>query len=405
MPDPLVHRMDVNHNSIKIITIGVMGGGQLGRMLAHAAQRLGMRVVVLDPQLECPAAQAADHHIQAAYDDNDALDELARICDAITTEFENVPAPSLLRLAQSKPVRPSAKAVAIAQDRLEEKLFFQQQGIDTARFWALERHLAESAQEALDRCREAVFPAILKTRRLGYDGKGQLPVESFEQLASAWDALSQVACLLEERLSLRFELSVILVRDQTGQVAVYPAIENRHRNGILERSDFPAPRDREVAEKARDLAAQVASGLEYEGVLCLEFFVVGQTDDPSGWRLLANEMAPRPHNSGHVTIDACAVSQFEQQARVLAGLPMGDCEAKSKACLLNLLGDHWFDQQGRWREPDWQRLLAIEGLHLHLYGKRQAKPGRKMGHISVCATSQSTLDERVAYVISLLERS
>ncbi|NBT64300.1 MAG: 5-(carboxyamino)imidazole ribonucleotide synthase [Betaproteobacteria bacterium] len=379
MPDPLVHRMDVNHNPIKIITIGVMGGGQLGRMLAHAAQRLGMRVVVLDPQLECPAAQAADHHIQAAYDDNDALDELARICDAITTEFENVPAPSLLRLAQSKPVRPSAKAVAIAQDRLEEKLFFQQQGIDTARFWALERHLAESAQEALDRCREAVFPAILKTRRLGYDG------------------LSQVACLLEERLSLRFELSVILVRDQTGQVAVYPAIENRHRNGILERSDFPAPRDREVAEKARDLAAQVASGLDYEGVLCLEFFVVGQTDDPSGWRLLANEMAPRPHNSGHVTIDACAVSQFEQQARVLAGLPMGDCEAKSKACLLNLLGDHWFDQQGRWREPDWQRLLAIEGLHLHLYGKRQAKPGRKMGHIS--------LDERVAYVISLLERS
>ena len=209
-------------------SIGVMGGGQLGRMLAHAAQRLGMRVTVLDPQADCPAAQVADAHIQAAYDDDQALDALAMRCDAITTEFENVPAHSLVRLAQSKPVRPSADAVAIAQDRLLEKQFFLKQGIATAAFWQLDKPADASHRASIEACHDARFPAILKTRRLGYDGKGQINVPNHESLSKAWAELGYVDCLLEERLDLRFELSVVLARSRGGELRVYQAIENIH---------------------------------------------------------------------------------------------------------------------------------------------------------------------------------
>ncbi|NBQ77746.1 MAG: 5-(carboxyamino)imidazole ribonucleotide synthase [Betaproteobacteria bacterium] len=358
---------------LKARSIGVMGGGQLGRMLAHAAQRLGMTVTVLDPQADCPAGQAADAHLQAAYDDHRALDELASRCDAITTEFENVPAPSLIRLAQHKPVRPSAAAVAIAQDRLLEKQYFREQGIDTALFWSLEGVGELDRDASIDACREANFPAILKTRRLGYDGKGQLDVPDFGSLPGAWAALGHEDCLLEERLDLRVELSVVLARSRDAELSVYPAIENIHTRGILDRSYFPARCDARLASRAAELAARLA--------------------------------APRPHNSGHVTMDACAISQFEQQARVLAGFPLGSSEHHAYACLINLLGERWFDRAGNYCEPDWARLLAIEGLHLHLYGKREPRLGRKMGHINLCASSEALVDQTLVQVIGILERS
>lgn len=386
-------------------SIGVMGGGQLGRMLAHAAQRLGMRVTVLDPQADCPAAQVADAHIQAAYDDDQALDALAMRCDAITTEFENVPAHSLVRLAQSKPVRPSADAVAIAQDRLLEKQFFLKQGIATAAFWQLDKPADASHRASIEACHDARFPAILKTRRLGYDGKGQINVPNHESLSKAWAELGYVDCLLEERLDLRFELSVVLARSRGGELRVYQAIENIHHQGILALSYFPARSHPEFAKQAEALAAKLANGLDYQGVLCVEFFVVGPLDDPRQWHIVANEMAPRPHNSGHITMDACAVSQFEQQARVLAEFPLGDSSAHAYACLINLLGDRWFDREGRYREPDWAGLLAIKGLHLHLYGKHEARVGRKMGHINLCATSEALVDRALEKALKVLERS
>ena len=390
---------------LKARSIGVMGGGQLGRMLAHAAQRLGMTVTVLDPQADCPAGQAADAHLQAAYDDHRALDELASRCDAITTEFENVPAPSLIRLAQHKPVRPSAAAVAIAQDRLLEKQYFREQGIDTALFWSLEGVGELDRDASIDACREANFPAILKTRRLGYDGKVQLDVPDFGSLPGAWAALGHEDCLLEERLDLRVELSVVLARSRDAELSVYPAIENIHTRGILDRSYFPARCDARLASRAAELAARLAHGLDYQGVLCVEFFVVGPVGDSRQWKLVANEMAPRPHNSGHVTMDACAISQFEQQARVLAGFPLGSSEHHAYACLINLLGERWFDRAGNYCEPDWARLLAIEGLHLHLYGKREPRLGRKMGHINLCASSEALVDQTLVQVIGILERS
>ena len=389
---------------LKRFTIGVMGGGQLGRMLAHAAQALGMRVIVLDPQLEAPAAQVADQHVQASYDDAQALDVLAASCDAVTTEFENVPAQSLKRLAHQRPVCPSAEAVAIAQDRWLEKSFFEKQGLAIARCVSLEVDADGDWQKALEPGRTMAFPAILKTRRLGYDGKGQIVVQSHDDLQAAWAELGGVECVLEVCLDLQVELSVVLARGQDGEVRVYPPIENIHHKGILSRSYFPARRAKGLTDEAMMSATQVALGLDYQGVLCVEFFVVGPAEDESQWRLIANEMAPRPHNSGHVTLDACAISQFEQQARVLAGLPLGRTEPHARACLLNLLGECWFDSKGRFREPDWKTLLSIDGLHLHLYGKHEARVGRKMGHITICADSDALLDEAVDRALRILER-
>jgi len=390
---------------LKRFTIGVMGGGQLGRMLAQAAQVLGMRVIVLDPQAEGPASQVADQHMQAAYDDPAALDRFAEACDAITTEFENVPALSLKQIARDKPVCPAADAVAIAQDRWCEKSFFSAQQLPTAPFALLALDGHGNTDAALQACRHVPFPAILKTRRLGYDGKGQLTVKCFENLSKAWAELGFVDCVLEERLDLQVELSVVLARGRNGQIRVYPPIENLHRHGILARSYFPSRRAKRLAPEAIERASRLAEALDYHGVLCVEFFVVGPPDDEGHWQLLANEMAPRPHNSGHVTLDACSVSQFEQQARVLAGLPLGITEPHAAACLLNLLGECWFDHDGHLCEPDWAKLLAIDGLHLHLYGKHEARIGRKMGHITICASSEALVDDSVAMALSILDRS
>ncbi len=348
--------------------LGVLGGGQLGRMFVHAAQAMGYKVCVLDPQPDCPAAQAADAHIVAAYDDMEGLTALAAKVRAVTTEFENVPAQSLRFLAQSLPVSPSADAVAIAQDRRKEKAFFIANGLPVGAHAVI-----ESERAVIEGVR---FPAILKTAMLGYDGKGQKTLESAPQVWEAWRAFGGVPCVLEERITLAREVSVIVARNASGQSAVFPLQENQHRDGILDLTIVPARVDDALAQSALALGVKVADALNYVGVLCIELFV-----SQSG-ELLVNEIAPRPHNSGHYTIEACECSQYAQQVRALVGAPMGSTRLTSPAVMVNLLGDAWAAS-----EPSWARVLAISGASLHLYGKADAKPGRKMGHVTCTADS------------------
>ena len=370
--------------------LGVLGGGQLGRMFAHAAQRLGFRVCVLDPAPDSPAGAVAERQIVAAYDDPPSLDRMASLCAALTTEFENVPAASLERLALHRPVRPDARAVAIAQDRIREKAFVSSCGVEVAPHAGLS-HAGDLAAAAAD-----LFPGILKTARLGYDGKGQVPVAAPSALAAAWQSLHSVACVLERRLPLRRELSVIVARGADAAKAVFPVCENEHRGGILARTWMPARIDAASARAARDIAVRIADGLQYVGVLCVEMF---ELDDG---RVVVNEIAPRPHNSGHATIDACASSQFDQQARALAGLPLGDPELLCPAVMLNLMGELWLDDQDRLREPPWERVLAVPGACLHLYGKAEPRAGRKMGHVTVLGESMAQAERRAAEVARVL---
>lgn len=353
--------------------LGLLGGGQLGRMFAHAAQSLGFRVCVLDPTADCPTGQVADEQIVAAYDDAAALEHLARRCRAVTTEFENVPASALSRLAERLPVAPAADAVAIAQDRSLEKRFIAAQQIPVA------PHAVIARIDDFRAVDPTLLPGILKTARLGYDGKGQVPVASAEAAREAWSRLNGVTCVLEKALRLRQEVSCVVARHASGESATFALAENEHRHGILAASIAPARIAPELEKQARHYARRIADALGYVGVLCVEFFVV---DESGSTRLLVNEIAPRPHNSGHYTIDACVTSQFEQQARLLAGLPVGSTAQMAGAVMLNLLGDLWFDE-GRLREPDWAAVLGVPGAKLHLYGKAEARPGRKMGHVTV----------------------
>jgi 5-(carboxyamino)imidazole ribonucleotide synthase len=355
--------------------LGLLGGGQLGRMFCHAAQALGYRVCVLDPGADSPAGAVADRHLRADYLDAAALDELARSCRAATTEFENVPAQALERLARAIVVSPDAAAVAIAQDRIAEKAFVRGAGVDVAPYCPV------STEADLLAAEDALFPAILKSARLGYDGKGQARVADRAAALEAFRAFGGVPCVLEKRLALALELSVVVARGFDGQARAWPVSENEHRGGILAVSTVPARVDAEVARRATEATLGIAARLGYVGVLCVEFFLL---DDGS---LVVNEMAPRPHNSGHYTIDACVTSQFEQQARVLAGLPLGDTRALSPSVMLNLLGDCWFADGGAAREPDWACVLRHPGAKLHLYGKAEARPGRKMGHVTVLGES------------------
>jgi 5-(carboxyamino)imidazole ribonucleotide synthase len=347
-------------------TLGVLGGGQLGRMFTLQARTMGYRVVVLDPAAESPAGAVANHHIQAPYDDPRALSELSSSCAAITTEFENVPAASLDILARSSLVRPPVEAVATAQDRIAEKTYLQSHGIPTARFQAV-RNIGElnAAVAVLH------MPALLKTSRLGYDGKGQELVRSPEGAVRAFERLGRVPCVLEERLTLETELSVVLARGADGDVAPFPVAENRHENGILETSVVPARIPDALAREARELATGLAEEMEYVGVLGVELFVANRG------RLLVNEMAPRPHNSGHYTLDACSADQFEQQLRALCGLPLAKPWLLSPVAMINLLGDLW-----NGGEPRWEEALKRPGVRLHLYGKAEPRPGRKMGHLN-----------------------
>jgi 5-(carboxyamino)imidazole ribonucleotide synthase len=350
-------------------TVGMLGGGQLGRMFTLRARSMGYGVVVLDPDPLSPAGLVADRHLRAEYTDEAALDTLAAACPAITTEFENVPAATLERLARTSIVRPPVGALAIAQDRIAEKRFLHESGFATARFRSV-----QSASE-LDSAVAAIrSPALLKTSRLGYDGKGQAAVTDGPSGRAAFERFGGVACVLEERLTLETELSVVLARGEDGAVAAFPVGENRHRDGILETTVVPARVPEGLAEEARALAIAVAERMAYVGVLGVELFVA------NGGRLFVNEMAPRPHNSGHYTMDACAVDQFEQQLRALCGLPLGEPRLLTPAAMINLLGDLWAHGEPRWAEA-----LRRPGVRLYLYGKAAPRPGRKMGHLTCLA--------------------
>ena len=350
-------------------TVGVLGGGQLGRMFTLQANAMGYRVIVLDPDPNSPAGAVAYHHLCAPYDDENALAQLARGCAAVTTEFENVPAAALARLARTSIVRPPIEAVATAQDRIAEKTYFQGRGLATAEFRPVQTRQDLAAALAL-----VPLPAILKTSRFGYDGKGQADVRSESEAHAAFERFGQVPCILEQRMPLERELSVIVARGTDGSIATFPVAENRHENGILETSLVPARISDRLAGEARNVAAAIAEGMEYVGVLGIELFLI------RGDRLLVNEMAPRPHNSGHYTMDACSVSQFEQQLRALCGLPLAQPWLLSPVAMINLLGDLWADG-----EPRWEEALRRPGVRLHLYGKAEARPGRKMGHLNCLA--------------------
>ncbi|WDD95156.1 5-(carboxyamino)imidazole ribonucleotide synthase [Burkholderia sp. FERM BP-3421] len=367
--------------------LGMVGGGQLGRMFCFAAQAMGYRVAVLDPDPTSPAGTVADRHLRAAYDDEAALAELAQLCEAVSTEFENVPAASLDLLARSTFVAPAGRCVAIAQDRIAEKRFIAASGVPVAPHVAIESdaQLAALTDAELD----AVLPGILKTARLGYDGKGQARVRTAQDVRDAHAALRGVPCVLEKRLALEYEVSALVARGADGRSAVFPLAQNTHHDGILSLTVVPAPAaDDALAETARQAAVRIADALDYVGVLCVEFFVLADGS------LVANEMAPRPHNSGHYTVDACATSQFEQQVRAMTRLPLGDARQHSPATMLNILGDIWFDgdPDGPAVTPPWDRVAAMPAARLHLYGKEEARVGRKMGHVNFTAP---TLDEAV----------
>ena len=367
-------------------TLGVVGGGQLGRMFVHAAQRMGYATAVLDPDAASPAGRVAESQVRTGYDDEAGLDALAGRCAAVTTEFENVPATALEYLAGRLPVAPAASSVAVCQDRALEKAHFERCGVPCVPHAPIESQAQLDAVDA-----RALLPGILKTARLGYDGKGQVTVADRAALDAAWQGtLGGAPCVLERRLELAFELSVIVARGGDGRMVHLPVQQNLHRDGILAVTQVPAP-DVSPALAAQAVAAahSIAESLGHVGVLCVEFFAVraeaGDTAADGGIRLLVNEMAPRPHNSGHHSLDACDLSQFDLQVRALAGAPLVAPRLHSAAVMLNLLGELW--PAGDGAQPDWARLLALPGTHLHLYGKAGPRPGRKMGHLTVTAAT------------------
>ena len=366
--------------STRETTLGVMGGGQLGRMFVHAAQRLGYFTAVLDADPVSPAGRVSHHHIRTGYTDADGLAQLAEVSCAITTEFENVPAAALATLAETRPVAPAASAVAIAQDRAQEKAHFVRCGVPVA------PHAVIETEAQLAAVADNLLPGILKTARMGYDGKGQVRVATRAELAAAWADLQRVPCVLEKMLPLALECSVIVARGADGSCVNLPVQRNLHRGGILAVTEvFEGNIAPDLAKRAVAATKSVADGLGYVGVLCVEFFVLepASPEAQALGGLVVNEMAPRPHNSGHYSIEACDVSQFELQVRTMAGLPLTQPRQHSPSIMLNLLGDLW-PAVG---EPDWAAVLALPGTHLHLYGKAKAAPGRKMGHLTITAAT------------------
>ncbi len=371
--------------------LGLLGGGQLGRMFCHAAQALGYRVMVLDPAAEGPAADVADKHIKADYDDKVGLIKLAEHTRAVTTEFENVPADSLAYLASQLRVTPGARAVEVVQDRIAEKTFIAGLGV------AVAPHRAVRVAADLDTAPANLFPGILKVARLGYDGKGQARVKTKEEAVAAFESFEEVPCVLEAMLDLKEELSVIMARGLNGECAVFPVARNVHHEGILAVTvvdNFVS----EFAKPATDAAIAIANGLDYVGVLCVEFFVL------QDGQLLVNEIAPRPHNSGHYTMNSCATSQFEQQARVMAGMPLGSTELFAPVVMLNVLGDVWYPGSGDLQvEPDWAAVLKLPRTSLHLYGKAEARRARKMGHINCTGATLADAVDTANHIVHLLK--
>ncbi len=388
------------------MTLGVMGGGQLGRMFVQAAQAMGYFTAVLDPDPASPAGLVAHFHIDTPYDDEQGLAQLMQRCDAITTEFENVPAPALVTLGAHRPVAPAANCVAVAQDRIQEKAHFVQcgpiSGVYPAPYAAIE------TPELLAAVPADLLPGIVKTARLGYDGKGQIRVKDHAELAAAWEQLGRVPCVLEKLMPLQSECSVIVARGADGQAVAFPVQKNTHRDGILAITEvFEGAVPAGLAARAQASTVAIAHHLSYVGVLCVEYFVVD--NGAGGSDLIVNEMAPRPHNSGHYTQNACDISQFEAQVRALAGLPLPTPRQHSPAIMVNLLGDLWFHPNGVRAQaseqpvsPPWAQVLALPGTHLHLYGKLSARKGRKMGHLNITGASVAEVRDTAAKALALL---
>ncbi len=376
--------------------LGVMGGGQLGRMFAHAAQAMGYKVAVLEPAADCPAGQVAERLINAGYADANGLAELAQACVAVTTEFENVPADSMAWLGERAFVAPAASCVSIAQDRIAEKRFFVECAPSSGVMPAPHKTIASHAD--IDAIDDDLLPGILKTVRMGYDGKGQVRVRTRDDVRAAFDAMKGVTCLLEKMLPLAYEVSVLTARGYDGASVVYPIAENVHRDGILFTTTVPGPNVSDAcAKQAQDAARAIVNQLGYVGVLCIEFFVLADGT------LVVNEMAPRPHNSGHYTIDACITSQFAQQVRAMARLPLGDVRQHSPAVMLNILGDVWFEGDSDTpREPAWDRVLALPGANLHLYGKDDPRRARKMGHVTFVAPTLEQAQDSLRQACAIL---
>jgi 5-(carboxyamino)imidazole ribonucleotide synthase len=360
-------------------TLGVLGSGQLGRMFTIAARRMGYRVHTFSPDEDTPTGQVADAEVTAAYEDLDALRAFARRVDVVTFEFENVPTEAIDAVAAMVPVRPSALALHTAQQRAREKTFLADRGFPTAPF-----RRASTLDELWNAVATIGSPAIVKTAAFGYDGKGQHPVTTPADVEHIWNAIGQQEAIVEKRVTLQAEISVIAVRGLDGQIAQYAPFENRHRHHILDVTTAPAAIPLAVARRAAEIAQALLEELQYVGVLCVEFFL--STDG----ELLVNELAPRPHNSGHLTIDAAVTSQFEQQVRAVCGLPLGSTDLVRPAAMANLLGDLWLGG-----EPNWAGACRLPDVKLHLYGKTQARPGRKMGHLTSMGRSVEEAQDRV----------
>ncbi len=366
-------------------TLGVLGGGQLGRMFCVAASTMGYRVVVLDPDPVCGAGHIADEHIQADYTNQSALEEMAKKCDVITLEFENIPSQSVRFIADKTTVFPVAESLEIAQNRDLEKQFAEKVDLRPVPYYALLN------EKDLQRCAEVIgFPAILKSNTLGYDGKGQFVVNDFAELCEAYKEVGRVDCVLEKKINIRCEVSAIVARNAHAELASFPVSENQHRNGVLHMSIVPARVSDEITQLAIENASILADAMSYVGILAVEFFV---SDDNV---LYFNEMAPRPHNSGHYTKDACVTSQFEQQVRMMCGLSPGDTRLMSPVVMVNMLGELW--------PPKWNDIFSQTNIKLHLYGKTEARTGRKMGHFNVLAENVESALETAQQVFEKLSQ-
>ncbi len=368
------------------LTIGIFGGGQLGRMLAMAARAMDYRTVSLDPAEDCPASQVSDWHVAADYDDLSAAEELAERSDVVTYEFENVDATAIERIAELKPVFPSPSVLRVCQDREIEKKSLNEMGIGVPEF-----RVVRNGNEAVDAVSEIGVPVVMKTTRWGYDGKGQSVVRDVHDARSAFEGLegaNKVPVIVEGFVDFEMEVSVVCARDLSGEMRTFPVSENVHVGGILDTSIVPARCSDTVKAEAEQVAMRIANGLDVVGLIAVEMFVTRDGE------VLVNELAPRPHNSGHYTIEGCVTSQFEQLARIMVGMPIGDVSLRSPTVMVNLLGDVWESTGGA---PDWASVLRMSGAHLHLYGKSSYRVGRKMGHITV---SGDTVEEALAVAVA-----
>lgn len=359
-------------------TVGIVGGGQLGRMFALAARRLGYRVHAFDPMQDAPAGQVADVEICAAYDDLDAARRFAAGVDVVTFEFENIPAETLRAIESLKPVHPSPEVLHTCRHRLREKDFLSGKGFPVAPYRAV-----RSAAELQQAITEIGLPSILKTADFGYDGKGQVRIDRAENLDAIWGTMNRPVAVLEGFVPFDKEASVIVARGLDGAMTTFGPVENAHARHILDVTIAPADLSPKVAKDAIELGQAIAKSLDVVGLIAVEMFIVGD-------KAIVNELAPRPHNSGHYSFDACLTNQFEQQLRAVCGLPLGDVRLLQPAAMANLLGDLWQP-----REPNWAAALAFPDVKLHLYGKHEARPGRKMGHLTALASTASESRQRV----------